>query len=183
MTTDVRNFLRDDLSSVSVDSDDFAAFLATYRHLFEHSPWVVERAWDLRPFASAAALHDAFWQVIDQASDAERLSLVRAHPELASKDALNRGLTASSRAEQASAGLDRLTDAEYEEFSALNAAYRNRFGFPFVICVRLHDKNSIVGELKSRLAGEPRAELVAAISQVGLISKLRLAQLNGAGSR
>jgi 2-oxo-4-hydroxy-4-carboxy-5-ureidoimidazoline decarboxylase len=183
MMTDVRDFLRDDLSSLSVDNGDFAAFVAKYRHLFEHSPWVVERAWDMRPFPNAAALHDAFWQVIDRAADAERLSLVRAHPELANKDALNRGLTTSSRAEQASAGLDRLSDAEYEEFSALNAAYRKRFGFPFVICVRLQDKNSIVRELKSRLAGEPGAELIAAICQVGLISKLRLAQLTGAGSR
>src|SRR5438105_7285982 len=132
---DVREFLHEQLSHVPVDAEDFASFVTTYRHLFEHSPWVVERAWGLRPFSNAAALHDAFCQVIEQAGDAERLSLVCAHPELANKQALERGLTASSRKEQATAGLDRLTEVEYGEFSALNAAYRKRFGFPFVICV------------------------------------------------
>jgi 2-oxo-4-hydroxy-4-carboxy-5-ureidoimidazoline decarboxylase len=104
----------------------------------------------------------------------ERLALIRAHPELAGKAAIAKTLTAESNAEQASAGLDKLTPEEFERFHALNAAYRERFGFPFIIAVRLNDKTSILAAMQARLDNDKAAEVAEAIQQIGLISKLRL---------
>lgn len=151
------------------------AFLAAFGHLYEHSPWVAERAWTHAPFADAGALKAAFRSAIAEASAAEQLALLRAHPQLADKAAIAQGLTADSAAEQASAGLDRLTEAEFADFHALNAAYAERFGFPFIICVRLHDKAGILAAMRRRLSGAPEAEFAEALAQVGLISGLRLA--------
>ncbi|MEO6339498.1 MAG: 2-oxo-4-hydroxy-4-carboxy-5-ureidoimidazoline decarboxylase [Caulobacteraceae bacterium] len=166
-----------DLTGRPVEASDRASFQRVYGHLFEHSPWVVDRAWAQRPFADAAALHAAFIQVIEAADVAERLNLVRAHPKLADKAAVAAGLTASSAAEQSSAGLDRLTCEEYRAFQALNTAYDGRFGFPFIICVRLHDKAGILAALRARLIGAPDEELAEALLQIGLISRLRLADV------
>ena len=105
--------------------------------LFEHSPWVEARA-DARP--SSGDRHADLMAVVHEAAPEEQLALIRAHPELAGKAAVDGSLTEASAAEQASAGLDRLTQAEFDRFHALNAAYRERFGFPFIICVRRTDK-------------------------------------------
>ncbi|MFT4246687.1 MAG: 2-oxo-4-hydroxy-4-carboxy-5-ureidoimidazoline decarboxylase [Pseudomonas sp.] len=148
-----------------------AEFVTRYRELFEHSPWVVERAAARRPFDD---LHAGLMAVVHAASGEERERLIRAHPELAGKAAIDRTLTAASAAEQASAGLDRLSEAEFARFHALNQAYRNRFGFPFVICVRLHDKAGILAELERRLEQPRSAELATAIDQIGEIVRLRL---------
>jgi len=155
-----------------------AAFIARYGALFEHSPWVVERAAARRPFAD---LHAGFMQVVADASDAERLALIRAHPELAGKAAIDRTLTAESSAEQASAGLDRLTEAEFARFHELNAAYRTRFDFPFIICVRLTDKAGILAAMERRLDNDRETELAAAMAQIGEIVRLRLADLEAGG--
>jgi 2-oxo-4-hydroxy-4-carboxy-5-ureidoimidazoline decarboxylase len=163
-----------DLAGRPVEARDRGRFLGTYGHLFEHSPWVVERAWELRPFADAAALHTAFQQVLDAADPAMRLALARAHPRLADKVAVAEGLTQDSTREQASAGLDRLSTAEYEAFGDLNRAYDARFGFPFIVCVRLHDKAGILAEMRRRLERDPDTELAEAMTQVGLIVRLRL---------
>jgi 2-oxo-4-hydroxy-4-carboxy-5-ureidoimidazoline decarboxylase len=152
-----------------------AAFVSRLGFLFEHSPWVVERAARRRPFTD---LHAGLMQVVAEASDDERLALVRAHPELAGKAAVDRTLTQASTAEQASAGLDRLTPAEFDRFHALNAAYRQRFGFPFVICVRKTDKAGILAAMERRLVNDRDAELAAAIAEVGEIVKLRLEDLS-----
>ncbi len=165
-----------DLRGRRVEADR-GRFMQAYGHLFEHSPWVVERAWSLGPFADAAALHAAFEAVIEDADAAERLALVRAHPQLAEKAAIAAGLTASSAAEQASAGLDRLTPDEYQAFHLLNRAYQDRFGFPFIICVRLHDKAGILAAMRGRLLRTADVELAEAIAQVGLIARLRLGQV------
>ena len=163
-----------DLAGRPVQASDQASFQRAYGHLFEHSPWVVQRAWDRRPFADAAALHAAFLRVIDGADIAERLNLIRAHPRLADKAAIAAGLTASSQIEQSSAGLDRLTCEEYRNFQGLNHAYDSRFGFPFIICVRLHDKAGILAALRERLLRKLEEELAEAVIQIGLISRLRL---------
>ena len=152
-------------------------FLETYGHLFDHSPWVVERAWAMRPFEDAKALHCAFLRVIAEASVEERLALARAHPELADKVAMAQGLTADSAREQASAGLDRLTPAEFEAFHASNRAYRARHGFPFIICVKLNDRASILAAMAARAEQDSEVELDEAMTQVGLISRLRLADI------
>jgi 2-oxo-4-hydroxy-4-carboxy-5-ureidoimidazoline decarboxylase len=144
--------------------------------LFEHSPWVEERA-DARP--SSGDRHADLMAVVRDASPDEQLALIRAHPELAGKAAVDGSLTEASAAEQASAGLDRLTQAEFDKFHALNAAYRERFGFPFIICVRLTDKAGILAAMESRLANDRETEIATAIDQIGEIVRLRLADEDG----
>jgi 2-oxo-4-hydroxy-4-carboxy-5-ureidoimidazoline decarboxylase len=137
--------------------------------LFEHSPWVEERA-DARP--SSGDRHADLMAVVHDATPDEQLALIRAHPELAGKAAV--ALTAASAAEQASAGLDRLTQAEFDRFHALNAAYRDKFGFPFIICVRLTDKAGILAAMERRLANDRDTEIAQALAQIGEIVRLRL---------
>ena len=139
--------------------------------LFEHSPWVEERA-DARP--SSGDLHADLMAVVEDATQEEKLALIRAHPELAGKAAIDGSLTEASAAEQASAGLDRLTPAEFERFHALNAAYREKFGFPFIICVRLTDKAGILDAMERRLGNDRDTEIATAIEQIGEIVRLRL---------
>lgn len=139
--------------------------------LFEHSPWVEARA-AARP--ASGDRHADLMAVLHDATPAEQLALIRAHPELAGKAAVDGTLTEASAAEQASAGLDRLTQAEYDRFHALNAAYRTRFGFPFIICVRLTDKAGILAAMERRLANDRDAEIAEALAQIGEIVRLRL---------
>jgi 2-oxo-4-hydroxy-4-carboxy-5-ureidoimidazoline decarboxylase len=134
--------------------------------LFEHSPWVEARA--------ASGSHADLMAAVHAATPAEQLALIRAHPELAGKAAIDGSLTQASAAEQASAGLDRLTRAEFDRFHALNAAYRRKFGFPFIICVRLTDKAGILAAMERRLANDRDTEIAAALEQIGKIVRLRL---------
>jgi len=153
---------------------DREAFAVALHFAFELSPWVVERAWDARPYPSIEAMHGAMMDVLNAAPIDDKLALIRAHPELAGKAAIAKTLTAESTAEQAGAGLDRLTPEEFARFHDLNAAYGERFGFPFIICVRLNDKTSILRAMQTRLANDREAEIAEAITQIGLISKLRI---------
>jgi 2-oxo-4-hydroxy-4-carboxy-5-ureidoimidazoline decarboxylase len=137
--------------------------------LFEHSPWVEARA-DAGP--SSGDRHADLMAVVHAASPEEQLTLIRAHPELAGKAAV--ALTEASAAEQASAGLDRLTQAEFDRLHALNAAYRQKFGFPFVICVRRTDKAGILAAMERRLANDRDTELSTALGEIGEIVRLRL---------
>lgn len=139
--------------------------------LFEHSPWVEERA-DAAP--SSGDRHADLMAVVHAATRDEQLALIRAHPELAGKAAIDGTLTEASSAEQASAGLDRLTAEEYGRFHALNAAYRERFGFPFIICVRLTNKAGILAAMAARLSHDNDTEIATAIAQIGEIVRLRL---------
>lgn len=134
--------------------------------LFEHSPWVEARA--------ASRSHADLMAVVHAASLEEQLALIRAHPELAGKAAVDGSLTEASAAEQASAGLDRLTQEEYDRFHALNAAYRQKFGFPFIICVRLTDKAGILAAMERRLANDRDTEIAIALVEIGEIVRLRL---------
>lgn len=139
--------------------------------LFEHSPWVEARA-DARP--SSGDRHADLMAVLYDATPDEQLALIRAHPELAGKAAVDGALTEASAAEQASAGLDRLTQEEFDRFHALNAAYRDKFGFPFIICVRLTDKAGILAAMERRLGNDRDAEIAEALAQIGEIVRLRL---------
>jgi 2-oxo-4-hydroxy-4-carboxy-5-ureidoimidazoline decarboxylase len=139
--------------------------------LFEHSPWVEARA-DARP--SSGNRHADLMAVVHEATPEEQLALIRAHPELAGKAAVDGSLTEASAAEQASAGLDRLSPAEFDRFHALNAAYRGKFGFPFIICVRLTDKAGILAAMERRLANDRDTEIAAALEEIGKIVRLRL---------
>jgi 2-oxo-4-hydroxy-4-carboxy-5-ureidoimidazoline decarboxylase len=137
--------------------------------LFEHSPWVEARA-NARP--SSGDRHADLMAVVRDAALEEQLALIRAHPELAGKAAV--ALTEASAAEQASAGLDHLTHAEFDRFHALNAAYREKFGFPFIICVRLTDKAGILAAMERRLANGRGTEIATALGEIGEIVRLRL---------
>jgi 2-oxo-4-hydroxy-4-carboxy-5-ureidoimidazoline decarboxylase len=149
-------------------------FIARYATLFEHSPWVVERAADVLPLPD---LFGGLMAVVHEATTDEQIALIRAHPELAGKAAIDGTLTTASAAEQASAGLDRMTAAEYAAFHRLNAAYRERFGFPFVICVRRTTKVGILAAMEARLAHDRPTEIAAALSEIGEIVRLRLADM------
>lgn len=155
-----------------------AAFVARFGSIYEHSPWVAERVWDGEMGAvhdSAAGLAAAMARVFRAASDEDRLAVLRAHPDLAGKLAAARRLTADSTAEQASAGLDALTDAERAAFTRLNAGYVDRHGFPFIIAVRDHDKQGIMAAMARRVENDTATERAEAERQVMRIAQLRLA--------
>jgi len=152
-------------------------FVARFGGIFEHSPWIAERAHRLElgpAHDSAAGLHNALARVFRSAGRAERLGVLKAHPDLAGRLAAAKRLTPDSTAEQAGAALDRLTDAERAAFQRLNAAYTARFGFPFIIAVRDHDKASILQAFHDRLAKDPEQEFTMACTQVERIALLRL---------
>jgi OHCU decarboxylase len=161
------------LPFAAVAALDRDGFVARLRAVFEDAPWVAEQAWAARPFADVEALHEALVAAIYGAPRERRLELVRAHPDLAGSSALS----AASAREQQAAGLGALSDAGRAELLALNAAYRERFGFPFVICAREHTPATILAAARARLAGDPLAEERTALAEVAKIARLRLAEL------
>ncbi len=159
---------------------DRDAFVAAFGGVFEHSPWVAERAFELElgpAHDRAEGLHNALARAFRAASARERLDVLLAHPDLAGKLAQARRLTPESRAEQASAGLDALTDEERATFTELNAAYRARFGFPFIIAVRDHDKAGILAAFRRRLENDRDTEFAESCAQVERIALLRLREM------
>jgi len=154
--------------------DDFVAALA---NIFEHSPWVAEAAAATRPFAGVAALFAAMKAVVEGASDDVRLKLIKAHPDLANKTQRAAGLTAESISEQDGVGLDRLSDAEYQAFERANNAYQTKFGFPYIVCVRRHTRDSILRDFERRLPNDAPAEMRRSIEEICRIAALRLDQL------
>jgi OHCU decarboxylase len=161
-----------------VGLDPEEAFVARYGTLFEHSPWVVRSAWARGPFTGIDDLHAALVAVVEEAPRERQLALIRAHPELAGREAQAGELTEASAGEQASAGLDRLTAQEIERWRALNRAYRERFDFPLVVCVREHTKASIMGWAEERLAHGADEELAVALDEIAKIARLRLEELD-----
>ena len=157
--------------------DDRATFVERYGPLFEHSPWVAEAAWDNGPFHDREALARGLENAMYAAPRDRQLALIRAHPDLAGRAAVEGSLTASSQREQAAAGLDRLTPQEYETFTRTNTAYRERFGFPFVVCAREHSKDSILRTAAERLDHEPEQEIDVALGEIAKIARLRLEDL------
>lgn len=145
--------------------------------IFEHSPWVAESVAGLRPFSSVEILHGAMVVAVEKAGKAAQLELIRAHPDLAGRAARQGSLTAESTNEQKGAGLDRLTDAEFEEFHRLNDAYQNRFGFPFILAVRGHNKHSIIAAFRQRLEHNIGDEIAEALRQIAMIARFRLHDL------
>jgi 2-oxo-4-hydroxy-4-carboxy-5-ureidoimidazoline decarboxylase len=162
------------LSLGEINAMDEPAFVAALGALFEHSPWVARGAWRRRPFASVGELHGALECAMREAPRERQLALVRAHPELAGREATEGELTEESSREQASAGLDRLSADEVGELRRLNADYRQRFGFPLVICVREHTKESILAWGRARLGHSHDEEVANALSEIAKIAHLRL---------
>ena len=149
-------------------------FVAVLGGVFENAPWVAERAWAVRPFATVADLHRAMSGAVATAGEADQLAFIRGHPELGAKVGQASAMTGESRREQGSLGLDRLSEAEFARFGQLNAEYRARFGIPFIICVRRHTRASILGEFERRLGNAAERERAAALEEIGHITRLRL---------
>ena len=161
-----------DLSSVNdMERDVFVAALGS---TFEHSPWVAEGAWTARPFASVDALHAAMIDVVARAPRETQVAFLCAHPELAGKEAEAGTMTRESVGEQASAGLDALSREEVTELRSLNARYRERHGFPFIVAVRRYSKAEIFAQLRRRIGFDSAAELQEALRQIASITRLRV---------
>lgn len=159
---------------------DRAAFGRTFGQVFEHSPWIALAAFDAGLPADAdraEGLHRALCAVLRVASDKQKRALIDAHPDLAGRLAAAKALTADSTKEQASAGLDHLTPAEVRHFTALNDAYRAKFGFPFIMAVKGRSKADILEAFERRLGHDEATELEAALEQIERIALLRLRDL------
>ena len=162
----------DALNGLSVDE-----FTATLGAVFEHSPWVPQRAAASRPFASRLDLLDAMRAVVEAAPVEEQLGLIRAHPQLGARGRKRAELTEASSREQRRAGLDACSDEEFDQLLRLNTAYVHKFSFPFILAVRGHDPNSILTSMGNRLNNTPEVERHTALTQIGLIGGYRLADV------
>ena len=163
------------MTLADVNTFDEDAFVAAFGGVYEHSPWVARAAWRERPFADVDALRTALEDAVRSAAPDRQLSLIREHPELGGRAVL----TDESASEQAGAGLDRLTPAELEELRGLNHAYRARFGFPFIVCVRELGKDTILAWGRERLGRSREQEVDTALGEIAKIAGLRLRDLVG----
>lgn len=165
------------------------AFVAAVGSAWERSPWVAAAAWERRPFRDLGELHRAMVAALRALPRGRQLALIRAHPDLAAPRpgapgtrhpaAVAAELTAESTREQASAGLDRLTAGELERLQVLNGAYKARFGFPFVVCVREHTRASILAAFEERLGHTAEQEVETALGEIAKIARLRLEEKIG----
>jgi len=150
-------------------------FVAALDGIFEHTPWIAERTAARRPFASRLDLLDAMRAVVDAATEDEQLELIRAHPQLAGRAAIHDELTAASTREQQGAGLNACSPNEFARLQELNGAYNAKFGFPFILAVRGHDRASIIAAFEARLCNDADAERRTALEQIARIAEFRLA--------
>ncbi len=164
------------VSLATLNTADDRAFVAALGDIYEHAPWIAQAVLDKRPFVSLSDLHAAMMAAVRAESSERRLQLIRGHPDLAGKAARAGTMTDASKAEQSSAGLDRLPEDEFTRFHRLNDAYRQKFGIPFIICVRRHGRASILRNLERRLQNSPAAEQEAALTEIFRIAALRLDQ-------
>ena len=153
-----------------LNASDRVRFVAELGSIFEESPWAAERAWPHRPFASVDALHRAMTAAVSAASHDEQLALLRAHPDLGTRAQMTR----ASAVEQAGAGFDRLTPDEFDRLQRLNSAYRDKFGFPFLLAVKGSTKHDVLAALTARLPATPDEEFAEAMRQVFRIAWFRL---------
>jgi len=163
------------LSLDALNGMDPAGFGDAVGDTFERAPWVAESAATLRPFATVTGLHEAMMAAVRSAPRERQLDFLRGHPDLAGKAALAGAITDDSRREQASVGLDSLDAEEFARFHRLNDAYAARFGFPFIVCVRRHTRDSILAQFERRLGHDPATEFAAALQEVFHITRLRIA--------
>jgi 2-oxo-4-hydroxy-4-carboxy-5-ureidoimidazoline decarboxylase len=165
------------MEPVSLDAlnkADRKTFTEAIGEVMELAPWVADEAYAKRPFASVAALYQTMTDAVRNSPEDKQRALIDGHPDLAGKAARAGNLTADSTAEQAGAGLDRLSEEEYATFHRLNDAYRAKFGMPFIVCVRRHGKDSILRQFERRLKNDPAAERQAALDEIFRIAALRL---------
>ena len=156
--------------------------MAQFGAVFEHSPWVARRAYQRRPFRSADHLHQAMMAALHASSREEQLALVRAHPELAGREAGEGVLTTDSKTEQGRLGFTALSREEFQKMARLNGAYREKFGFPCIVALALHDsRHSVMKQMEDRLGNDADSEMRTALEQIGHITRARLAKLVGEG--
>lgn len=155
-------------------------FVERFGAVFEHSPWVAERAWAARPFADSAALHQAMMRTVKAAERDAQLALIRAHPELAGGEAAAGSLTADSSTEQGRLGFTSLTRGEFARIAEINRRYREKFGFPCIVALGRHrNRATVLEEMERRLANDAQTELAGALEQIGHIARGRLEKLLG----
>lgn len=171
------NAARTTYSIAQLNAMSDAQFVQALGGVYEHSPWVAERVASQRPFASADALRAAMRHVVERAGEAQQITLVRAHPELAGKAAERGEMTAASTSEQGGAGLNQLTPEELVRLQSLNARYSEKFGFPFVMAVRGYDRQAIFDAMTKRLNNDHDTELRNALEQINLVVSFRLNDL------
>jgi 2-oxo-4-hydroxy-4-carboxy-5-ureidoimidazoline decarboxylase len=153
-----------------INAMNTAEFVASFGGIAEHSPWVAEHAAGNRPFATRQTMIDAFCAAVRDASQDDKLALIRAHPDLATRVKL----TADSSREQKGAGLDTLTETEFARFTELNARYKKKFGFPFIFAVKGATKHQILAGFEERIGHSAEDEFATAIAQVCRILKFRI---------
>lgn len=163
------------ISLADLNQMTLPAFCGAVGETFELAPWVAEAAWAKRPFASVTALHEAMMGAVRSAPRERQLDFLRGHPDLAGKAARAGAITDDSKREQSSVGLDSLNDADFARFHRLNDAYQAKFGFPFIVCVRRHTRDSILTQFERRLGHDAATEFSAALMEVFYITRLRIA--------
>lgn len=163
------------MTLAEVNALDQARFVALLGGVFEHSPWVAERAWKGRPFASLENLYQSMANEVQVATPAEQLALIRAHPELAGREATGGKLTVDSSSEQGRLGFMNLDRSHFIRMGELNRRYRQRFGFPCIVALKLHaSRASVMAEMQRRLGNTADAEMANALEQIGHIARGRL---------
>src|ERR1700728_4753407 len=167
----------------TLNNADRKTFMAAIGEVMELAPWVAEETFAKRRFASIAALYQAMTDAVRNAPPERRKALINGHPDLAGKAAREGNLTADSMAEQAAAGLDKLSEQEFADFHRLNDAYRAKFAMPFIVCVRRHGKESILRQFERRLQNDPASEQQTALTEIFRIAALRLDQRVTASDR
>jgi 2-oxo-4-hydroxy-4-carboxy-5-ureidoimidazoline decarboxylase len=165
------------LSISQLNTLDRAGFVSQIGWVYEHSDWVAERTWEHRPFTTVNGLHAAMDKVVEGATPGEKMSLIQAHPDLAGRLARQGKLTAASTREQAEAGLNELTPSDALEITKNNALYREKFGFPFIVCVRLNNIELIRDAITERLQNGRAQEINVALGEIAKIARLRLADI------
>lgn len=165
------------LDLTQLSSLDQAAFTQQLAAIFEHSPWVPERAWAYRPFATLDALHQRMVDVVAQASTSEQKALIKAHPQLAGQEARAGSLTAASTQEQRGAGLDQCSPDELRRLDTLNANYMEKFSFPFIIAVKGRNRYQIMDAIEARLSHSPETEFQTCLDEIAHIARFRLEAL------
>jgi 2-oxo-4-hydroxy-4-carboxy-5-ureidoimidazoline decarboxylase len=160
-----------------INKMDKSTFVSTFGAVYEHSSWVAEEAWGHCPYSSVDNLHAMMDGVVERAGQNRQLILIKAHPELAGRLARSGQLTAESRSEQAQAGLTSLPGDLTARILELNHAYQQKFGFPFIICARLNNVDTILHAMENRLADNQETEFKTALQEISKIAKLRLADI------
>jgi 2-oxo-4-hydroxy-4-carboxy-5-ureidoimidazoline decarboxylase len=160
-----------------VNQMEESTFVSVFGAVYEHSPWVAEAAWQYRPFASLDTLHTVMDEVVQRAGQSRKLTLIKAHPELAGRLARSGQLTAESHSEQAKAGFTSLPENLTKRMLELNSSYQAKFGFPFIICARLNNVSTILRAMEDRLSNPSETEFETALREISKIARLRLADI------